>query len=153
MKKLFSIIALVGAVACVTATAAESATTITTFHSDFTFLDGCTGELVHVTGDLQVITTSTTANNTISGTLHTEFKATGTGLTSGLTYQEVVIFNRAFQTSLQNGEATTTMEGSIYVIAPGGSNNYSSPIFSHTTFDASGNLTSFRVEAPTTSCR
>lgn len=64
---------------------------------------------------------------------HSDFKVTGIGLTSGLQYQETVVFNRHFESSLQNGEAATTLEGVINVVAPGGGNNQYSPIFLHTT--------------------
>jgi hypothetical protein len=84
--------------------------------------------------------------------MHSVFKATGTGLTSGLQYQDIVVFNRAFETSLLNGEATVTKVGPIKLIAPGGGNDLTSPIFLHTTFDANGNLASARTEFGTPTC-
>jgi hypothetical protein len=144
MKRLLIALALAAALGCVGAAAAGAAVvTRSTLHSDFTFFDTCSGENVHVIGDVQFLTTSTVNDNNISGTLHSIFKATGSGLISGLTYQESVEFNRAFQTSLQNGEATVTMEGLINVVAPGPGNNLFSPIFAHTTINANGEVTSF----------
>jgi hypothetical protein len=154
MKKLLVALALSGALACVAAVGAHAAVVSRgTFHSDFTTLDPCTGELVHIVGDVDFFSTSTVNGNIISGTFHSVFKATGEGLTSGLKYEEIVVFNRSFETSLQNGEATLTQEGVISVIAPGPGNNQRSPIFLHTTMNANGELTSLRLDSPPTSCR
>jgi hypothetical protein len=154
MKKLLAGLAVVGALACVAATVAGAeVVSRTTFHSDFTTLNPCTGELVHIVGDVEFLMTSTVNDNTISGTLHTVFKATGEGLTSGLKYEEIVVFNRVFETSLQNGESTLTQEGAIHVIAPGPDNNQWSPIFFHTTVNANGEITSARVDVPPPTCR
>jgi hypothetical protein len=154
MRKLFAALALAVLLATVAATASHAAVvTRSTFHSDFTYFDPCTGEDVHIIGDVTFLTTSTVTDNTISGTMHSVFIATGTGLTSGLTYQETVVFNRSFQTSLQNGEATNTTRGVISVIAPGGENNQYSPFFLHSTMDANGDVTSFWFESPGVSCR
>jgi hypothetical protein len=154
MKKLFAALVLVGALSCVGATIGQAEViSHTTFPSDFTFFDSCTGESVHIVGEVRFLSTSTVTDNTISGSLHTVFKATGTGLTSGLQYQESVAFNRIFQSSLQNGEAVITQEGAINVISPGGGNNLSSPIFVHTTLDANGNVTSSRIDQPSPTCR
>jgi hypothetical protein len=56
------------------------------------------------------------------------------------------VFNRAFETSLLNGEATVTQVGLIKLIAPGGGNDVTSPIFLHTTFDANGSLASSKAQ-------
>ena len=131
MKRLLAALALLVAVSCMAVTAAGAAVVSrSTVHSDFTFFDVCSGEDVHIVGDVDFFPTSTVNNNNISGTLHSVFKATGTGLVSGLKYQESVEFNRAFQSSLQNGESTVTMEGLIKVVAPGRGNNLFSPVFS-----------------------
>jgi opacity protein-like surface antigen len=154
MKKFLAALALPVLLASVAATSSHAAVvTRSTFHSDFIYFNPCTGEDVHIVGDVTFSTTSTVTDNTISGTMHSVFIATGTGLTSGLTYQETVVFNRSFQTSLQNGEATNTMQGVISVIAPGGGNNQYDPIFLHTTIDANGTVTSSRFEFPGVSCR
>jgi hypothetical protein len=137
----------------VAGTGQAAVTTNTWIPSAFTFSNLCTGESVSVSGDVHLVITSTVTNNTISGTMHSEFKATGIGLVSGLPYQEVVVANSAFSTSLQNGEFAVTFEGVINVIAPGGGNNQRSPIFSHMTLDANGNLTSFRFDFPPVTCQ
>ena len=153
MKKLLAALAVVSAVACVGAGLARGeVVSRSTFHSDFTFFDSCSGEDVRIIGDVETFSTSTVTDNVISGTFHSVFKATGTGLTSGVQYQEIVIFNRTFETSLQSGEATLTQVGAIHVIAPGGGNNLLSPIFFHTTIDANGNVTSMRVDSPGQTC-
>lgn len=153
MKRLFAALALVAALGCVAATAAGAAVVSrSTFHSDFPFTDSCSGEDVHIVGDVNFFTTSTVNDNVISGTSHSVFKAIGTGLTSGRTYHESVEFNRAFQTSLQNGEATLTQEGLINVVAPGPGNNLFSPIFFHMTINANGEVTSLNMDFPPPSC-
>lgn len=128
-------------------------TSNTQIPTSFTFFDLCTGEDVAVSGSVHVVTTSTITDNTLSGTFHSDFKATGIGQASGLTYQEAVVANMAFQTSLINGEAARTFVGRINIVAPGAQNNQSSPIFMHTTMDANGNVTSLKVEVPTIACR
>ncbi|HET7743165.1 MAG TPA: hypothetical protein VFK76_00325 [Gaiellaceae bacterium] len=124
-----------------------------TLPSSFTFFDACTGESVLVSGNVKLLVTSTVNDNTVSGMLHSEFKATGVGLDSGLPYQEEVTANFSFQSSLQNGEATATSVGRITVVAPGPGNNLVSPLFVHSTFDANGNLTSFKQDSTTVPCR
>ena len=154
MKKVIAALVLISAITFVGASVAQAAVVSrSTFHSDFTFFDACTGEQVRIVGDVETFTTSTVNGNTISGTFHSVFKATGTGLTSGVQYQEVVVFNRVFETSLQNGEATLTQVGAIHVMAPGGGNNLLSPIFFHTTMDANGNVTSLRIDSPGPTCQ
>lgn len=153
MKKLLTVLAGVTALAGVVATVAGAAVvTRSTVHSEFTFLDACSGEPVFVSGDVDFLTTSTVNDNNISGTFRSLFKATGTGLTSGLRYQEIVTFNREFHTSLQNGEANMTMEGLINVVAPGPGNNLFSPIFAHTTINANGEVTSAVFDFPPPMC-
>jgi hypothetical protein len=152
MKKLLTAFALVAALGCAAATPANAAVTRSTFHSDFLSFDACSGEAVHIVGDVDFLTTSTVNDNVVIGTSHSNFSAIGTGLTSGLTYHETVEFNRAFESSLENGEATTTMEGLINVVGPGPGNNLFSPIFAHTTFDANGEMTSARFDFPPPSC-
>jgi hypothetical protein len=121
--------------------------------SEFTAFDPCSGESVSISGELRFLSTATATDNTISGTMHSVFIATGTGVTSGVKYQETVVFSRVFEMSLRNGEATNTTHGVISVIAPGGGNNQYSPFFLHTTFNAAGNLTAFRLDSPGVSCR
>ena len=154
MTKLFTALALVAALGSVAATVAGAAViSRSTFHSDFVFPDSCSGEAVHIVGDVTFFTTSTVNDNVISGTMHSVFNAVGTGLTSGLTYRESVEFNRAFETSLQNGEATLTQGGLIKVVAPGPGNNLFSPIFFHMTINANGDVTSLDTDVPPGPCR
>ena len=84
--------------------------------SSFTFVDPCSGEAVAVTGVVHVVTTSTTTDNTVSGTFHSNFKATGIGLLSGLQYQESAVATGSFNTSLVNEQATNTFVGRINVV-------------------------------------
>jgi hypothetical protein len=79
-------------------------------------------------------------------------KAIGIGEVSGLTYQETVVANSSFNTSLVNDQATRTFVSRITVVAPGLDNNQSSPIFMHTTMDASGRVTSINIDPPTIDC-
>ena len=147
MKKLLAGMALLGVLAFVEAGTGEAAvTTHTTIPSAFTFFDVCSNEPVSVSGNVDILSTATVTGNTISGTLHTLFRATGTGLVSGLPYQEEVAFVRTFNSSLQNGQFDVTLFGEINVVAPGGGNNLWSPILSHSTFDANGDLTSFMLD-------
>jgi hypothetical protein len=154
MKKLLLSVASFALVTFAAASTGHAAVTTNTWTpSAFTFVDTCTGESVLISGVIHSVATSTVTDNTISGTVHFQFKAAGVGLKSGVPYQEVVIFNRVFSTSLQNGEATITSHGVINVVSPGGGNNQWSPFFTHTTLDANGNLTSFKIDPVTVTCR
>ena len=104
-----------------------------------------------MTGVVDVVTTSTTTDNTVSGTFHSNFKATGIGLLSGLQYQEAAVATGSFKTSLVNEQATNTFVGRI-TSSPRGQNDYSSPIFMDTTMNASGEVTALKLEAPTIVC-
>jgi hypothetical protein len=128
-------------------------TSNTDIPSSFTFFDQCSGEDVAVTGTLQVVSTATLTGNTLSGTFHSNFKATGTGQTTGLAYQEAVVASSSFVTSLINGQATSSFVGRITIAAPGAQNNQVSPIFMHTTMNAAGDVTSLKVEPPTVVCQ
>ncbi len=146
MKKLFAAIVLFGVLAFVEAGVGQAAvTTHTTIPSSFTFFDVCSNEPVSVSGNVDILITSTVTDNTISGTLHTLFRATGIGLVSGQPYEEEVAFVRAFESSLQNGQFDVTSFGEINVVTPGGGNNLWSPFLIHMTFDADGNLTSTTI--------
>jgi len=143
VKKLLAAIVLFGVFAFVEAGAGQAAvTTHTTIPSSFGFFDVCSNEPVFVSGNVDILITSTVTDNTISGTVHTLFKATGIGLVSGQPYQEEVAFVREFHSSPQNGQFEVTQFGEINVVTPGGGNNLWSPILMHLTFDANGNLTS-----------
>jgi hypothetical protein len=145
---------LVTALSLVAAGVAQGALTSNTeIPSSFTFFDQCSGEDVAVAGTVHVVTTSTMTDNTLSGTFHSNFKATGIGQVSGLAYQEAVVANSSFKTSLINGGATSTFVGQITIVAPGARNNQVSPIFMHTTMNADGEVTSLKVETPTVACR
>jgi len=58
MKRFFAALALAVLLASVAATAGQAAVvTRSTFHSDFTYFDPCTGEDVHIIGDVTFLTT------------------------------------------------------------------------------------------------
>jgi len=152
--KAFRRVGVVVALFLITAGVAQGALTSNTeIPSSFTFFDQCSGENVAVTGTVHVVSTSTLTDNTLTGTFHSNFKATGIGQTSGLAYQEAAVANSSFTTSLINGEATNTFVGRITIVAPGPNDNQISPIFMHTTMNAAGEITSLKVEAPTIVCQ
>jgi hypothetical protein len=146
---------LVAAVLSLLAAAGGQAavTTNTQIPSEFTFFNACTQELVAVSGQVHVLSTSTASGATLSGTFHSDFHATGVGQSSGLPYQEEVVANSSFQTSLLNGEATQTFVGRITIAAPGRQDNQTSPISMHATMNANGEITSLTVEPPTVVCQ
>jgi hypothetical protein len=85
MKRLASMAAIALVLTGADATGSIAAVvTHTTMTSQFTSFNGCTGEAVLITGEVQFLVTATVTDNTISGTMHSVFKATGTGLTSEL---------------------------------------------------------------------
>lgn len=136
------------------AVAGEAAvTTNVTIPSEFVFVDPCTNESVFVSGDVHLVVSSTVTDNTVTSHTHSDFKATGVGLSSGSQYQLVSIGNGVSKASLQNGEFVSATGARINVVTPGGGNNQWGPISLHTTLDANGNLRSFRFDIPPLTCR
>jgi hypothetical protein len=136
------------------AVAGEAAvTTNVTIPSEFVFIDPCTNESVFVSGDVHLVFSSTVTDNSITSHTHSDFKATGVGLSSGLQYQLVSMGNGVSNASLQNGEFVSATGARINIVTPGGENNQWSPIALHTTLDADGNLRSFRLDIPPLICR
>ena len=91
MQKLLRSVALFALLGLAAAGTGQAAVTTNTWTpSAFTFLDVCTGESVSVSGEIHSVITSTVTDNTISGTVHSLFKATGVGLGSGRPYREIV---------------------------------------------------------------
>jgi len=153
MKKLLALVASVAALGFATGTADAAVTVNTTIHSEFAFLDPCTNESVFVSGDVHLVMSSTVTGNSISSHSHSDFNASGVGLSSGLPYQLMAIGNGQSQASLQNGEFVSSFLGLISIVTPGGGNNQWNPVAFHTTLDANGNLRSFRMDIPPLECR
>jgi hypothetical protein len=59
---------------------------------------------------------------------------------------ERTTMKKPLEISLQNGEATVTMEVLINVAAPSPGNNLFGPIFFHTMLNANGEVTSFVID-------
>ena len=81
VRRLFLVTVLALAAAAVAQGALTSNAVIP---SSFTFVDPCSGEAIAVTGVVHVVTTSTTTDDAVSGTFHSNFKATGIRLLSAL---------------------------------------------------------------------
>lgn len=135
--------ALVVAAACETPTAPEPlranvtslpnaplTATVSREHEKFAFEqtvnNTCAGEMVRVTGTLQVIDQVVTmADGTIRTVFHTNFLgAVGEGLTSGRRYRAAIVDNSTWQGApsgggIQGGPWRTSHAGTLHLIAPG----------------------------------
>jgi hypothetical protein len=153
MKKLLAVVASLVAVGFAAGAADAAVTMNTTIHSEFSFADPCTNESVFVSGDVHLVISSTVTDNTMSSHTHSNFNATGVGLSSGMPYQFMAIGNGQSQASLQNDQFVSSFLGLISIVTPGGGNNQWNPVAFHTTLDANGNLRSFRMDIPPLECR
>ena len=152
-RKLLVVVASLVAAGFAAVAGEAAVTTNVTIPSEFTFIDPCTNESVLVFGDVHLVISSTVTDNTITSHTHSDFKATGVGLSSGMQYQLVSIGNGVSNASLQNGEFVSMTGARINIVTPGVDNNQWGPIALHSTFDADGNLKSFRFDFPPLTCR
>ena len=135
--------------------AVDAAVTMnTTIHSEF--LSSSTPAQTSptsVSGDVHLVISSTVTDNTMSSHTHSDFNATGVGLSSGMQYRFMAIGNGQSHASLENDQFVSSFLGLINIVTPGGGNNQWNPVAFHTTLDANGNLRSFRMDIPPLECR
>lgn len=153
MKKLLAVVGSLVALGFAAGAVDAAVTTNTTIHSEFSFVDPCTSESVFVSGDVHLVISSTVTDNTMSSHTHSDFNATGVGLSSGMPYRFMAIGNGQSHASLENDQFVSSFLGLINIVTPGGGNNQWNPVAFHTTLDANGNLRSFRMDIPPLECR
>ena len=151
MRRTLAVLAVVvlGALASVTAAQAGNTTiTNTTFHIDFfTFVPcaaGGAGEVVEVSGDIHVLTRVTINGNHVSFTEHDNFQGiTGTGLTTGDTYQGGGANTFSSNDNLNNPQLEETVAGSFHLNGHGSAPNLTIREVGHLTINANGETTVF----------
>jgi hypothetical protein len=105
---------------------------------------GGAGEIVDLSGPLHVLMTFTINGNNVSGRFQFQPQGiSGTGETTGLSYQGTGLTAENFTTSLQNGQATLTFINRFDIIGQGTNNNFTVHETAHFTFNADGTLTVF----------
>src|SRR5262249_43600867 len=135
-----------GALASVTAAQAGN-TTITNTRTPIDFIQlvpcaaGGAGELVHVTGDLHLVTRVTINGNHVGVTEHDNFQGVGTGLTTGDTYQGGSAATDTSNDNLNNGQFELTFADSFHLNGQGSASNLTIHVVEHFTMNANGDVT------------
>jgi hypothetical protein len=103
---------------------------------------GGAGEIVDLSGPLHLLVEFTINGNNFSAVIHEQPQGiTGTGETTGLSYQETGTMTHAFGGSLQNGEFHHTMVDTFNIIGQGPNNNFLMHETEHITINANGTVT------------
>lgn len=106
--------------------------------------NGGAGEIVSLAGPLHTLVTYTVNDNHVSGKTHFQPQGlSGTGLTTGDSYQGVGVTQSEFSGSLENGELTQTYVNNFRIIGHGPGNNYTLHENYHLTINANGEVSSF----------
>ena len=130
--------------------AASSGPAITTTYNEIVPLDqyvfvacanGGAGELVHLSGDLHVLITSTINGNNIRVNSHFQPQGgRGFGLTTGDTYQATGVTQNQSNGNLLNGKFEATFINNFRTIGRGPGNNFQSHENFHVTVNATGEI-------------
>jgi hypothetical protein len=105
---------------------------------------GGAGEVVDLSGPLHTLISYTVNGNNFSGYYHFQPQGiSGTGETTGATYQATGVTQQSFKASLQNGQLNLTYVNNFRIIGQGPGNNYLVHETLHLTVNANGALTVF----------
>lgn len=103
--------------------------------------NGGAGEVVRLSGPLHVLITFTINDNQISGKTHFQPQGiSGTGMTTGDTYQATGVTQDHFSSSLQNGQFNQTYVNNFRIIGHGPGNNFLVHENFHIAVNANGEL-------------
>src|SRR4029077_20582176 len=103
---------------------------------------GGAGEVVGLSGPLHVLITFTNNGNNVSGRQQFQPQGiSGTGETTGFSYQATGLTATSFTSSLQNGQANTTFINRFDIIGQGPNNNFVVHETAHITINADGTVT------------
>jgi hypothetical protein len=103
---------------------------------------GGAGEIVDLSGPLHVLITFTISGNNVSGRQQFQPQGiSGTGETTGLSYQATGLTATSFTSSLQNGQANMTFINRFDIIGQGPNNNFVVHETAHITINADGTVT------------
>lgn len=126
--------------------ALAQATTVTT--NETTTLNGtevnlCSGEVVVLTGEIHVVThTTTDSNGGLHVKTHQNFEnVTGTGTLFLTPYRAVSSNNHSFNDNGSNAQQEFTTVNRVRLISPGPAENFLLNATSHTTVNANGEVT------------
>ncbi len=102
----------------------------------------CTGEIIHVDGELHTLITYTINENHVSGTAHFQPQGmTGYSLITGAKYQGTGVTQRRFNASLQSGQTVMTFVNNFRIIGQGDAANVLVHQTTHITINANGVVT------------
>ncbi|SRR6266446_4484169 len=105
---------------------------------------GGAGEIVDLSGPLHVLLTFTINGNNLSGRQQFQPQGiSGTGETTGLSYQATGLTATSFAGSLVNGQFTQTFINRFDIIGQGPNNNFTVHETLHITINADGTVTVF----------
>jgi hypothetical protein len=103
---------------------------------------GGAGEVVDLSGPLHTLISFTINGNNVSGYFHFQPQGiSGTGETTGASYQATGVTLESFKNSLQNGQANLTFVNNFRIIGQGPGNNFLVHETLHLTINADGTLT------------
>jgi len=103
---------------------------------------GGAGEVVDLSGDLHSLITLTINNNNFSMYMHFQPQGiSGTGETTGLSYQATGVTQQTTNGSFVNGQFNTTFINRFDIIGQGSGNNFRVRETAHITVNANGTVT------------
>ncbi|MGJ7033951.1 hypothetical protein [Niabella hirudinis] len=145
MKKLSILFAAVVAVAVLSvswkATTNEGATNVKVPYSGDLW-SPCTNEMIHLEGDLHLLTNMTTNDNRMSVKYQLQSQGiSGMGSISGNKYNANGIAKASMNGSLVNGSYTNTINANFNLVSQGSGDNLSVHILLHITVNANGDVT------------
>ena len=103
---------------------------------------GGAGEVVDLSGDLHSLITLTINNNNFTMKMHFQPQGiSGTGETTGLSYQATGVTQQTTNGSFVNGQFNTTFINRFDIIGQGSGNNFRVRETAHITVNANGTVT------------
>ena len=101
----------------------------------------CSGESIHITGQIHIDVHGVINNNRMNFAIHDNYQGlTGVGETSGKLYAASGVFNDVYNGNF-SGSYTESMKSSIRFNTAGGGNNFVMTMQSNTTVNANGVVT------------
>jgi hypothetical protein len=124
-----------------------------TFDIDGDSWNACTGEWIHLTGEIHFTVHGVINNNRITMVQHGNYQGlTGVGLTSGKHYTGSNVFNDVYSGNF-TGSYTAVTITSLRLNGPGGGNNLTLVGRVKTTVNANGAVTVSRFEDDEMTCQ
>jgi len=101
----------------------------------------CSGESIHITGQIHIVVHGVINNNRMNFSIHDNYQGlTGVGETSGKLYAASGVFNDVYNGNF-SGSYTESMKSSIRFNTAGGGNNFVMTMQTNTTVNANAVVT------------